>query len=369
MIPNDFNWRQYIKINKDLKNFNEEEAKSHYIHNGIHEGRIYNLKSIPNDFDHFDYLEFNSDLAELKLDKFECKVHYLTHGKKEGRKYNINDFRHLLPSDFDSIDYIMLNDDLIDMNEKQAILHYINIGKNEGRKYTYENEKEKEDDIKITEFKILGERCTGTNFLEEELTYNFLDLTYRDNDFHKHFFCLYDFELNADITDRVIYIGIVRNAIDWIYSFYNNPHNVDKAITNNINDFTTKEFSSYNFVNNQYVLIYNDLNYINGEKYRNIFECRKIKNDFLLNVMPHSVKHYMLIKYEDLRDNTTQTLNKIKEKFKLEKISNEYTIVKHYKKNKNVTYSRKDNTFDANTKKFIIDNLDIETEKLLGYEY
>lgn len=329
MLPENFNWRQYVTINRDLKLLKQEDAIHHYLNHGIKEGRIYNLNNIPEDFDHISYLKCNSDLALLKLNKSQCKIHYLQFGIKENRKYKI---------------------------EKPE--------KNITNQHTI-----KDIDSSTREFKILGERCSGTNHLEEEIVHNFKNIRFRDQDFHKHFFCLYDFEYNKNITDNVIYIGIVRNAIDWIYSFFNAPHNVDKDIIHNIYDFITKEFSSYNFVNNNYVLIHNDVHYITGKKYCNIFECRKIKNDFLLHIIPKSVKNYILIRYEDLRDNLENTLDTIKKTFNLEKKKHTYEALTYYKKNKNKEYSRKYNTFDDSIKKYIIDNLDLEMEKKLGYDY
>ena len=62
-----------------------------------------------------------------------------------------------------------------------------------------------------------------------------------------------------------------------------------------------------------------------------------------MNDMPNNVKHYILIRYEDLRDDYENTLNIIKNKFNLEiKYNNLYPIpINNYK--------------DTN-KKFIIDN-------------
>ena len=120
MLPNNFNWQQYVRINRDLNIVNQEDAIQHYLNYGIKEGRIYNLKNIPEDFDHISYLKCNSDIALLKLNKFECKVHYLQFGIKEGRNYNI---KKLLPCDFNYKDYLQLNSDLKHLNEDQAISH------------------------------------------------------------------------------------------------------------------------------------------------------------------------------------------------------------------------------------------------------
>ena len=41
LLPNDFNWNDYISLHSDLKNMNEHNAKCHYILNGNYEGRNY----------------------------------------------------------------------------------------------------------------------------------------------------------------------------------------------------------------------------------------------------------------------------------------------------------------------------------------
>jgi len=46
-------------------------------------------------------------------------------------------------------------------------------------------------------------------------------------------------------------------------------------------------------------------------RYKNIYELRKVKYDYLLNDLPKKVKHYYFLKYEDLRDDYENTLDKI----------------------------------------------------------
>ena len=60
-----------------------------------------------------------------------------------------------------------------------------------------------------------------------------------------------------------------------------------------------------------------DLNYITNKKYKNIFELRKLKNDYLMNIMPTKVKNYILINYENLLNNYEETLESIKNTFNL----------------------------------------------------
>ncbi len=62
---------------------------------------------------------------------------------------------------------------------------------------------------------IYGERCSGTNYLEELLLLNFdIELTWEYG--WKHFFGYND----LSNTDDVLFIGIIRNLPDWLNSFY-----------------------------------------------------------------------------------------------------------------------------------------------------
>ncbi len=87
----------------------------------------------------------------------------------------------------------------------------------------------------IDNFTIYGERCSGTNFLENSIKENFeLELTWKYG--FKHFFG-HDSLKNSDNT---LFIGIVRNPFDWINSFYEEKHNLPEEISNNINSFLFK---------------------------------------------------------------------------------------------------------------------------------
>jgi hypothetical protein len=46
LLPEDFNWKSYILINSDIRNYNEKEAINHYLKHGINENREYILYDI-----------------------------------------------------------------------------------------------------------------------------------------------------------------------------------------------------------------------------------------------------------------------------------------------------------------------------------
>jgi len=161
----------------------------------------------------------------------------------------------------------------------------------------------------IKKFIILGERCSGTNYIQNLILKNFeIDISYS---VEKHFFNK-EAILNANSND-ILFIGIIRNIYSWINSLYKYPYHVSKSLRNNSLKFLNSEFKSFN--NNKEIV--NSRNIYTNAPYKNIFELRKVKMKFLIDDMPTLVQNYHLIKYEDLRNSFTLILNLIKDKFNL----------------------------------------------------
>ena len=234
----------------------------------------------------------------------------------------------------------------------------------------------------IKKFAILGERCSGTNFLEESITNNF-NIEYTAEYGNKHFFCYNNYDMNS--TKETLFIGIIRNPIYWINSFSKELYHVPE-INKNINNFLFNEFYSVEekFKNTDYLstnifvmnnnlnstpkLNHKDLNYTNGKKYTNIFELRKVKNNFLMNVMPNKVQNFILINYEDLLFNYTQTLRLIMDKFGLQQKIPEFIRIKKYKKSDTYNFvKQREITLQPQIIYTIWNNLNVEQEKRLGY--
>ena len=227
-------------------------------------------------------------------------------------------------------------------------------------------------------FVILGERCSGTNFLEEALTQNF-DITYTSEYGNKHFFCNNNYTTACEDT---VFIGIVRNPIYWLNSFSKELYHIP-SINKSLRNFLFNEFYSvfdeqqnkkpmleFNIFSNNVSepIIIKDLNYLNGNKYKNIFEMRKLKNHYLMNIMPRKVKNYILINYESLLYNYDATLNTLQSKFDLVKKNDTYVKIKNYKKSD--TYNFKQQrliTFKNELIQIIWENLDTGQESMLGY--
>ena len=227
----------------------------------------------------------------------------------------------------------------------------------------------------IKKIVILGERCSGTNFLEEVIKTNF-DLEYTSEYGNK--------------TDDILFIGIIRNPIYWLNSFSKELYHIPEINRKSLKNFLFNEFYSvedevpmnntnslvengvFLLNNNPYTHKYNinndDLNYITGKKYKNIFEMRKLKNDYLINVMPSKVKNYVLINYEDLLYNFEKTLLHMKTKFDLLQTREKFENVKKYKKSETYNFvKQRQITFPENIIKMIWMNLDKKQEASLGY--
>ena len=239
--------------------------------------------------------------------------------------------------------------------------------------------------VSIKKFSILGERCSGTNYLEELITHNF-NLLYTTEYGSKHFFCFDDYK-NKNTQDT-LFIGIIRNPIYWLNSFSKELYHVPEQNRKNLTTFLFNEFYSVHdeidkmsnpydsnifvmnnkFYTHQYKTNYNDLNYTTRKKYKNIFELRQTKNDYLINVMPSKVENYILVNYEDLLYNMEITLNTIKQQFNLTPSKPTFVTIKKYKKSDTYKFiAQRQITFTPDVVKMIWRNLDVIQENNLGY--
>lgn len=183
----------------------------------------------------------------------------------------------------------------------------------------------------IKKYTIYGERCSGTNYLEELMAHNFdIEVTWDYG--WKHFFGFND----LSNTDDVLFIGIIRNLCDWVNSLYRKKHHLRPEITKDKDSFLTNTFYSVDKDDNEYMT---DRHIETKERYKNIFELRHIKNKFLVETMPKLVKNYCLITYDDLIENFSNVIIKIKNYGLIVKNNKNFPVnVHYYKKNKDIVY-------------------------------
>lgn len=205
----------------------------------------------------------------------------------------------------------------------------------------------------IFNFTIYGERHSGTNFLEQCIKQQFnLDLTYF-YDF-KHFFGWRKPETITYNGRHTLFIGIVRNPYDWIMAMINLPHQVHYSRMSNINSFLLDEWYSTDYHDKE---ILADRNYTNKQRYKNIFEMRKFKYEFLSQIMPVIANNYILISYDSFIKNHYNYLNIIGNRFNLKRVGDP-PIVEYNKS----SYHINDYILEI-----INNNIDWTLEASLGY--
>jgi hypothetical protein len=164
----------------------------------------------------------------------------------------------------------------------------------------------------ITEYKIFGERCSGTNYLEELMKANF-DIEQQVKLGSKHFFGFN----SLDNTDHILFMVIVRNPIDWLNSLYKRKHHVPPHLSKSVPKFLNSEwYSIFDTPNHEKKgeEIVQDRNIYTNERYKNIFELRHIKHKYLIDDLPNLVKNYIIIKYEDLINDFNKVMQDINNK-------------------------------------------------------
>jgi hypothetical protein len=207
----------------------------------------------------------------------------------------------------------------------------------------------------ITKYTIYGERCSGTNYLEQLMLHNFdIEITWEYG--WKHFFGFND----LSNTEHVLFIGIIRNLCDWCNSLYRKKHHLTPELTKDVDSFLNNTFYSVDKDNNEYMT---DRHIETKKRYKNIFELRQVKNKFLLETMPTLVKNYCIITYDSLIDNFTNIMNKIRSFGLIVKPNINFPInVYYYKKNTDIVYFKKKNKIED---EIILNKADLFYEKIL----
>lgn len=214
----------------------------------------------------------------------------------------------------------------------------------------------------ITKFTILGERCSGTNFLQHAIVQNFnLEITWQYG--WKHFF---GFKSYAN-SDDCLFISIIRHPLDWINSFFNNPHHLAGSLRGNIHTFLNDPiFSVYESgKGKQGRDMLEDYHIYEKRRYKNLFELRYTKAEFQRVEIPKNVKNHIFIKYEDLRDHYQETMTEISDLFHLQQKHNPFQKITGYKGGNQPYPRHSQKTF---THIDILNKLNLQLELEYGYD-
>jgi len=215
-------------------------------------------------------------------------------------------------------------------------------------------------------FTILGERNSGTHFLQYAMLFNF-HLPYHRGT--RHFFGHSNIEdFPPETADETIYLCMVRDPIEWIDSLFKRLHHIPPENKKSIDAFLKNEwYSIYEEGEKNKQEILEDRNMFTKERYANIFEMRKGKLDFFLTQVQKKAKHVYFIRYEDLLHNYETILNDIAMRFQLKRKTKTWTPVPKYKGTFNALYEKKPILLSPEIQCYIKDHIDIEQERRFGY--
>ena len=162
----------------------------------------------------------------------------------------------------------------------------------------------------IKKFTIYGERCSGTNFLENAIKTNYnLEVTWEYE--WKHFWGFQD--LASQDKSEVLFIGIAKSFRDWVHSFLHLPHHIPARLKHQKNYWEKPIFSE----DAKGKLIPTDLHIHEKRPYKNLFEMRRVKHACLLHDIPKQVDNFIFTNYTNLNEHYKKTLLQIEKRFGL----------------------------------------------------
>ncbi len=236
---------------------------------------------------------------------------------------------------------------------------------------------------------IMGERCTGTNYVKGLLEENFpsyqilcnSDAKEPHNNVmpHKHFFPWVDlpffhirkqgarprdlyFLKNSDST---LFIYITRNVYDWTRSFYLQPWHVSSKHLLNKDFF---HFLSHEWVADEEEFFYTDnWNPYTQKPFANILELRNYKNMNYIQI-GLLAPNFLLVQYEKVKEHPEEFALFLEQFFGMEKVE-PFRPVTSYKGEKQKKYTtKKYPLLSLKELSFINEHIDWEIENFLGYK-
>ena len=172
-------------------------------------------------------------------------------------------------------------------------------------------------------------------------------------------------------------IAIVRNPIDFFVSFFKHPHHQTPERTKDFETFLMSEFYSIDLNTKEELIEDHNLNDFT-KRYKNLFELRSVKLNYLHSAMPIITPNYVMVRLEDLKDDPERVLEEWKTKFHLCRVFDHYVVEKKrvlpqsrqwYRFNLSEDLPKENYTIDdPHIKDIIRTHLNFESEALVGYD-
>ena len=173
---------------------------------------------------------------------------------------------------------------------------------------------------RLTRLSLLGERCSGTGYLQQLLERNF-NLTLTHDYHYKHFFGFEDSAHPLADADCTLFVSVVRHPVDWLDSLFKYQWQLDQWRYPTWRDFLTQPIVSYvesemNQTLNQLPEhqraaarqeelkreLWHDRNFADPKTphWKDVFQLRSTKLRYMVQAYPAKVQHYAFVRLEDL---------------------------------------------------------------------
>ncbi len=245
---------------------------------------------------------------------------------------------------------------------------------------TYGLGAKKEGEEPITQVQFLGERCSGTNYLQALIVRNFnFDPPYFGFS-SKHFPVWLEGKWFQGTeqgqegsrfyrkNDHCLVIVIFRNPYDWLHSFCEKPYHTSEAFKKSVK----KDFSRFIRAtwdaepDRQYI----ECNPEDGSAFKNVMRLRTARIQNMLAI-GEIVKNVYYVQYEKLRDYPEEVIAEIASIFSLTPADPFVPVTEQYKARHVISDTFIPKEYPEISKedlRHINKNLDPELEKSIGYE-
>lgn len=201
-------------------------------------------------------------------------------------------------------------------------------------------------------YSLMGERCTGTNWLDLLISRNFEI----ENSTYPGFKHWPTFDMARPPNHLTIFSA--RNALDWLNSFYRTPHHVRRRSWHGLYRFIYD--TPFKTLADKKILIKEDMNLEKKQFYKDLLDLRKTKHLYWMKKEPMfityssgltgvaregvttSAKPNLWVRYEDVLADPARFVNFLENQYGLKRLEKPIDIIDQYKDEVNKSLNKND---------------------------
>lgn len=223
---------------------------------------------------------------------------------------------------------------------------------------------------KIKRIQVFGERCSGTNYLENLLKQNIQDVALCRDFGHKHFF----HKSGVRKAHDCLFVVIYRNPFDWLRSLHRQPYHAAMELRNiSFSEFIRKPWRCIwdeeadkkpdDPVYGKEMMF--ERNPQTGKPFQNVIRMRtgKIRNWASLQ---NKTRHHVYVRYESLKEAPDAFMDLITERFGL-RAGEAFHNVEGYRGFKEKYEPRTYASISQGDLQYILKHLNTDIEASIGY--